>query len=511
MSEPKIGKKFLWITFIVPLFVFAIGASIIANILIFKDLKSIAKHYVTEVDQIIDDRIRENKLALKNKNRCELIQQELLFESVVRELRIIENRVSICSSKQGEQHENLSQYVPSRDIRSGAYLFDLEGDPEQRTLVVVNRLPENPRVGAFAVVDRNYIAARMAKSLSDTIDQVYGTFGKLTYPANVDEVDGYFKVLGSERFNYSVTVEATNTYVVRQYALLLLGSLPLSLLISGAFIYASRRFKNHNSLVDDIKRGLHRGEFFMVYQPIVSHDQATNDTQEGNQVHANRVAGLEALIRWQHPKLGLVRPDLFIPLAEQHGLINKLTDYVFGQVISDLNGLELCKGSQYHVGINIPPSYLASKNCMFKLEQYYHCFDDTPWKPTIEVTERQLLDSDSQRVLQKAREMGFKVSIDDFGTGHTSLAVLQKIQFDYLKIDKCFVDTVGVDAVNSPVLLTIIELAHKLGVEIVAEGVETQEQQAFLESHRCQHLQGYLFYKPLTLSEVSKVLEKQPQ
>jgi len=496
MPVPQYGKKFIFAAFIAPMLVFIVAACIIANVLIFKDLKNIAKHYVVEVDQIIDDRVRENKLALKNKNRCELIQQELLFESVVRELLIVEDQVSVCSSKFGEQHQDVGEYVPPIDIVPGVYLFDINGKPESRTLVVVSSLPGSPRTGAFAVVDRNYIAARMMKELNGTIDQVYGRFGKKTYPAEVQPINSYFKTIESKKYGYSVTVETKQSYVVSQYVLIILSSIPLSLIISGMFVLVSRRFKNQNSMVDDIKRGLERGEFFMVYQPIVRSSSA----------HKNKVGGMEALIRWQHPTIGLVRPDVFIPLAEQHGLINRLTDFVFGQVINDLNGLDIESDEPFHIGVNVPPSYLESKNCMEKLAQYYQCFSDTQWIPTIEVTERQLLDEESQQVLKKAREMGFKVSIDDFGTGHTSLAVLQNIEFDYLKIDKCFVDTVGVDTVNAPVLLTIVELAHKLEVEIVAEGVETEKQQRFLQAHNCQYLQGYYFYRPLPLAELEQIL-----
>lgn len=496
MPVPQYGKKFIFASFIAPMFVFIVAACVIANILIFKDLKSIAKHYVVEVDQIIEDRIRENQLALKNKKHCSWIQQKLLFEGAVRELLIVEDQVSICSSKLGEQAQDVQRYVPPRDIVPGQYLFDVTGEPDSRTLVVVSSLPDSPRTGAFSVIDRNYIAARMMKELNGTIDQVYGRFGNKTYPAEIDPIDSYFKTVKSKEYNYSVTVETKQSYVISQYVLMILSSIPLSLFVSFVFILASRRLKNQNSMVDDIKRGLARGEFFMVYQPLVN----------PNSTHKNNVGGMEALIRWQHPTIGLVRPDVFIPLAEQHGLINRLTDYVFGQVINDLNGLDIESSEAFHIGVNVPPSYLASKNCMEKLEQYAQCFAETQWIPTIEVTERQLLDKESQQVLKKAREMGFKVSIDDFGTGHTSLAVLQNIEFDYLKIDKCFVDTVGVDTVSAPVLLTIIELAHKLKVEIVAEGVETEKQQQFLQSHNCQYLQGYYFYRPLPLAELEQTL-----
>ncbi|MDN3683357.1 EAL domain-containing protein [Vibrio sinaloensis] len=121
---------------------------------------------------------------------------------------------------------------------------------------------------------------------------------------------------------------------------------------------------------------------------------------------------------------------------------------------------------------------------------------------TTEITERQMLDDKGREALHRLREHGMRISIDDFGTGHTALSVIQQTEFDYLKIDKCFVDTIGVETVNSAVLNTIIELGHRLNVQMVAEGVEEEHQAQYLAKMGVHKLQGYYFAKPLSLKEI---------
>ncbi|WP_268895526.1 EAL domain-containing protein [Grimontia sedimenti] len=129
-------------------------------------------------------------------------------------------------------------------------------------------------------------------------------------------------------------------------------------------------------------------------------------------------------------------------------------------------------------------------------------FDALPVSITLEITERQLLDDSALTQIDAARRLGVSVAIDDFGVGHTSLSMLQRLNLDYLKIDKCFVDTVGVDSVNAPVLESIIELAHRLNIAIVAEGVENGEQVDFLIHRGCQYQQGYFYSKPLMVGDL---------
>ncbi|GAL09727.1 Rtn protein [Vibrio astriarenae] len=202
--------------------------------------------------------------------------------------------------------------------------------------------------------------------------------------------------------------------------------------------------------------------------------------------------------------MGLIGPNVFIPLAEEHGLINKLTTYVLDRVYRDLCGMEEV-GVEY-IGVNVPPQYLHKLQHLDHLKEIQDGLKELGVTLCVEVTERQLLDENARQSLTKLRDIGIKVSIDDFGTGHTSLAVLQQTSFDVLKVDKCFVDTIGVDSVNTPVLQTIIELGHRLGVDIVAEGVETKEQVDYLDAASVQYLQGYYFYKPLNLTQLRKVL-----
>lgn len=215
---------------------------------------------------------------------------------------------------------------------------------------------------------------------------------------------------------------------------------------------------------------------------------------------SGEIHGYEALIRWVNPKLGFITPDSFIPIAEEYGLINKLTDYVLKQVEQDISSFPTALG--LHIGINVPPSYLSSQNHIKRLIKCSNTLSEKGLQLTVEITERQLLDEQGKQVLKPLRNAGIIIAIDDFGTGRTALSVLQDITFDCLKIDKCFTDTIGVDSINAPVLNSIIELAHQLNVEIIAEGIEHAYQAEYLKAKGVKLHQGYYYAKPLCLKEL---------
>ncbi|MGF1769006.1 EAL domain-containing protein [Enterovibrio makurazakiensis] len=285
----------------------------------------------------------------------------------------------------------------------------------------------------------------------------------------------------------SIGALASDTYVNTTMAMFVLSSIPVALMISLMAHFLICYFAPRLSLADDIKRGLDRKEFYLQYQPIYGND--------------NKLHGFEALARWQHPKMGNVSPEIFIPEIENQQLSMLFTRYVFERVVQDIGPLNLTK--PYHLGVNVPPSFMCSDELDTTLKSTLEAFQRVNLLLTLEVTERQLLDEEAIRHIDAVRQLGIRVAIDDFGVGHTSLSMLQRVHFDYLKIDKCFVDTVGVDSINAPVLESIIELAHRLNVNIVAEGVEKIEQSSFLSARGCQFQQGYLHDRPLSIETIS--------
>lgn len=451
------------------------------------NLMNMAHSYVSRIDRIINELRKENKKALYKPRGCEKLQNDLLFESILREMFIVNDGTITCSSKRGELNQDINHYYSDGHNYSNVVLFDLDDDPTKRTLLIIDTDKNDANHAVISIVERDYITGRLGYDTEHRIKKLVFKMGGLTFPVNVNfETINRSVFAASKQYDFSLMIEASDDYVSERMTFFLLGALPVSFSVSILIALWMFFFDGRSTLIDDLRKGLERRELFMVYQPIVTS-------------HPPRIKGFEALIRWVNPKLGFVRPDNFIPLAEEFGLITKLTDYVLDSILKDWSKAKLSENQQ--MGVNIPPAYLLEPSCVEKLKQYAKAYKNINLTLVVEITERQLLDEQGQQVLRELREHGILVAIDDFGTGRTALSVLQNIEFDFLKIDKCFVDTIGVESINAPVLNAIIDLAHQLQVEIVAEGVETEAQSSYLIDKLVQHQQGYYYSKPVPFSD----------
>ena len=292
-------------------------------------------------------------------------------------------------------------------------------------------------------------------------------------------------VVASENYNTAAIAAIPLVLLddrVRRFSLLLVPiGLAAGLSLAALLAYVSRK---QNSLRTALKAGIRKGELFVQYQPIV-------DLRTGQWV------GAEALVRWKRATGELVRPDLFIPVAEDSGLIHAITQRVLARVTADLGTLA-ARGLRAHVSVNLSSADLHSTATVALIERVLAESRCPPECLHVEATERGFIQADvAAQVVAQIRALGVKVAIDDFGTGYSSLSYLESFGLDYLKIDKSFIEAVGSEAATSQVVPHIIEMAKSLGLTMIAEGVETESQAIFLRERGVQLAQGWLFSKPL--------------
>jgi diguanylate cyclase (GGDEF)-like protein/PAS domain S-box-containing protein len=244
-----------------------------------------------------------------------------------------------------------------------------------------------------------------------------------------------------------------------------------------------------------LRHALANGEFCMNYQPQVS-------------LTTGAVTGMEALLRWNHPTLGDVSPGQFIPLAEETGLILPIGEWAVRTACCEGKALQEELGVDLTVSVNLSPRQFQQKNLVQVVEDALRMSGLAAESLEIEITENMLMvnSGDSQDKLQKMRDLGVRISIDDFGTGFCSFSYLLQYQVDRLKIDQSFVKQAVTDANAAAVVRTIIAMSHGLNIKVVAEGVETEEQLRFLLRRKCDDAQGYFIARPVAADEFCPVV-----
>jgi EAL domain-containing protein (putative c-di-GMP-specific phosphodiesterase class I) len=249
-------------------------------------------------------------------------------------------------------------------------------------------------------------------------------------------------------------------------------------------------FAENFAMEMDLRKGIARGEFFLVYQPQVT--------------SGGVVFGAEALLRWQHPTLGVVPPDEFIPLAEQSGLILPLGTWVLGAACDQLvDWSKRADMAELTLSVNVSAYQFRRSDFVQQVASVMERTGVSPRRLKLELTESSLV-HDMDDIIQKMVELkalGVGFSLDDFGTGYSSLSYLKRLPLDQLKIDKSFVDDVLTDPNDAAIAHMVIELGQNLGFSVIAEGVETQGQCDFLEQNGCHLFQGYLFSRPIPLPQ----------
>ena len=241
-------------------------------------------------------------------------------------------------------------------------------------------------------------------------------------------------------------------------------------------------------LEHDLRRAIKGKEFILHYQPIIS-------------LGSNKIKGFEVLVRWRHPEKGLISPGKFVPLAEDTGLIIPLGFWVLEEACRQMYDWQVKFGglADWKVSVNISSKQLALPNFVAQIKQVLQKTKLNPYNLKLEITESSLVE-DTQHtiaILRELKTIGIEFSLDDFGTGYSSLSYLHQFPFDTLKIDRSFVNTIGDNVEKSGIVRAIVTLARNLGMDTIAEGIETVNQLAQLKALKCEYGQGFYLSKPL--------------
>lgn len=425
---------------------------------------------------------------------CHTINRELTsraaFAGNLRAILLVNNGNAFCSSATGSFSLPINIIAPHSDISRDFDLQLMPGTPLQPNKPALALWIKNPgslQSGVFATVNITLAPyqllasqypeitdmALMAQRSALTSWQPGVTENKnLPQPLLHQALTGYplqFVLYGS-------------TLAFSDYQTTLQCGLLLSLLVAGGCWLLLSVYQRPGK---ELIRGMKRGEFHVEYQPLVTS-------------HDGHPYGMEALLRWTHPTKGPIPPDVFIPYAESQNLIIPLTRHLFQLVSRDAH--LLCHTIPRHacLSLNISPLHLTDKDFRHDVLHWLDTMPADHFNYVFEITERAMVRGENVRELfDWLHQQQIHIAIDDFGTGHSALIYLERYDFDYLKIDRGFVQSIGTDTQTSPVLDTVLQLAKKLNLKSVAEGVETGEQAAWLINRGVTHLQGYIYSRPL--------------
>lgn len=425
---------------------------------------------------------------------CHTINRELTsraaFAGNLRAILLVNNGNAFCSSATGSFSLPINIIAPHSDISRDFDLQLMPGTPLQPNKPALALWIKNPgslQSGVFATVN---ITLAPYQLLASRHPEITGMTLMAQRSALTSWQSGVIEntnlpqpLLQQALTGYPLQfVLYGSTLAFSDYQNILLCGLLLSLLVAGgSWLLLSVYQRPGKELI----RGMKRGEFHVEYQPLVTS-------------HDGHPYGMEALLRWTHPTKGPIPPDVFIPYAESQNLIIPLTRHLFQLVTRDAH--LLCHTIPRHacLSLNISPLHLTDNDFRQDVLHWLETMPVDHFNYVFEITERAMVRGENVRELfDWLHQQKIHIAIDDFGTGHSALIYLERYEFDYLKIDRGFVQSIGTDTQTSPVLDSVLQLAKKLNLKSVAEGVETGEQAAWLINRGVTHMQGYIYSRPL--------------
>src|SRR6056297_3123334 len=246
-----------------------------------------------------------------------------------------------------------------------------------------------------------------------------------------------------------------------------------------------------HKIENELEKNLNEGIIKLVYQPQVD-------------VETEEIVGFEVLSRFSSASLGIISPEIFIPILEESGLIVKYGELLIEEAVKKLKVFEKISNRHYKMAINISAMQLNQPNFLAFLKSILEKYHVNYKSLELEITESLLIKNrvETNEILEKIREIGINISLDDFGTGYSSLSYLMDLELDQLKIDKSFINQLENDSTKENILESIINMAHVLSFEVVAEGVENKNQLEIIRSKKCNYVQGYYYYRPLSSDKI---------
>jgi EAL domain-containing protein (putative c-di-GMP-specific phosphodiesterase class I) len=458
------------------------------------DLRVYMESYFTELRTSVD---QLQPLTLKE---CQEVSSDLTsraaFSLNVRAFLLVKDKIAFCSSATGPMNVPLADLVPDIDVGKSVDMALLPGTPMMPNKPAIVLWFRNPLIndrGVFTSINLNLTPY-------------------LLYTARQDEFAAIALVVGNTAFStYSDHLLHTSELTTPPVRTTSISDLPMKINlyaeawtpedlqfailfgvicgISSGFIFYFLGMARANPR-KEILTAIKQNQFYVVYQPVVDAGDL-------------KMRGVEVLMRWRHPGAGEIPPDAFINFAEAQQLIVPLTLHLFDLILRDAPMLKKRLPPGAKLGINIAPGHLHADSFKEDMRKFAASLPPDHFQVVLEITERDMLQhSEATRLFEWLHLEGFEVAIDDFGTGHSALIYLEHFSMDYLKIDRGFVNTIGMETVTSPVLDAVITLARRLNMVTVAEGVETRDQARWLREHGVNFLQGYWISRPMPLDKL---------
>ncbi|MFG1174783.1 EAL domain-containing protein [Erwiniaceae bacterium CAU 1747] len=511
-EKPRHDHRWLVAAGLIPILLCLMFTLLLAGQMVKRQLAVTSSMLISQAENI-SDRARVMTTALQSyKNRrCADIKDELQELGSVhpyfRSVGLIQDDSVVCSSTFGERRDSVETILgrPLPPARQDLWSLSVAGTSRVNNRPAVLFMHQGrDGFASYALVDGQYLidfiwaaGIRHDYDISMKFGDGFAMFSGVPATRQMENKWGNYTLnTHSDRYAINLNVTSARSELLYNWRQVLFSLMPMALILSLLFVVlTSNWLKRKSSFRDEIRRGIARNEFSVYYQPIFN-----LETQKFN--------GAEALLRWQRPDGHWIRPDVFIAAAESEGMIVPLTRHLLQRVIRDSAGWQLDPG--FRVSVNLAADHLQHDGFLTDIRAFAAGMDRFKHKITLELTERSLINEDRMvsRRLAELRREGVNIAIDDFGTGHCALSYLQTFPLDYLKIDRGFVNTIESVDGETPVLDAIIALADKLGLKVVAEGVENEMQLRYLQNRGVSFIQGYYFARPMESAALSGWLQK---